>query len=224
MKINPEIEESWRQILEMEFFSEYFIQLKEKLVEERAKYLVYPPGKMIFSAFNRTPFHEVKVVIIGQDPYHGQGQANGLCFSVADGIRKPPSLENIFKELNTDLGIVIPASGNLEKWAAQGVLLINASLTVRANTPNSHAHIGWEKFTDAVIKKLSDEREGVVFMLWGKFAQAKEELIDNKKHFILKAAHPSPYSAYNGFFGCRHFSKANQILVSQGIKAVDWSL
>ncbi|HOY32782.1 MAG TPA: uracil-DNA glycosylase [Bacteroidales bacterium] len=222
--MKPHIEESWRQILMDEFNAGYFLQLRERLVEEKKNYVVYPPGMLMFSAFNRTPFDAVKVVIIGQDPYHGQGQANGLCFSVSDGIRKPPSLENIFKELNTDMGIPVPVSGNLEKWADQGVLLLNASLSVRANTPNSHQNYGWHIFTDAVIKKLSDNKQGLVFLLWGKFAQSKESLIDTGKHYILKAAHPSPYSAYSGFFGCRHFSKANEILRNTGKAEIDWSI
>jgi len=222
--INPEIEESWKTVLKTEFNSEYFLNLKSRLVEEKKQYTVYPPGSQIFSAFNFTPFDDVRVVIIGQDPYHGPDQANGLCFSVSDGIKKPPSLDNIFKELNSDLGISIPASGNLEKWANQGVLLLNASLTVRANTPNSHQNFGWHIFTDAVIKVLSDNKDGLVFLLWGKFAQSKEALIDTEKHHLLKAAHPSPYSAYNGFFGCRHFSKTNEILRNLGKPQIDWAL
>jgi len=223
-QIDPHIEESWKHMLLDEFNAEYFSKLRTHLVEEKKQFTVFPPGKLIFSAFNHTPFDAVKVVIIGQDPYHGPGQANGLCFSVSDGIRKPPSLENIFKELNSDLGISAPLSGNLEKWAGQGVLLLNASLTVRANTPNSHQNFGWHSFTDAVIKKLSDTKQGLVFLLWGKFAQGKESLIDTNKHHILKAAHPSPYSAYNGFFGCRHFSKTNEIIRNQGKEEIDWSI
>ncbi len=223
-QINPQIAESWKSRLVDEFNAEYFIQLRARLVEEKKKYVVYPSGSLIFSAFDHTPFDSVKVVIIGQDPYHGQGQANGLCFSVSDGIKKPPSLENIFKELNSDLGIPVPLYGNLEKWAEQGVLLLNASLTVRANTPNSHQDIGWHTFTDAVIKILSDNKEGLVFLLWGKFAQGKEALINTEKHYILKAAHPSPFSAYNGFFGCRHFSKTNEILRKSGKKEIDWAI
>ncbi len=223
-KISPLIEDSWKQILQNEFDSDYFSSLKEKLLEEKKRYVVYPPGSQIFSAFNHTPFDDIKVVILGQDPYHGPGQANGLCFSVSPGIKKPPSLVNIFKEINNDLGIEIPETGNLEKWAKQGVLLLNASLTVRANTPNAHQEFGWQTFTDAVIKNISDKKNGIVFMLWGKFAQSKETLIDTTKHFILKAAHPSPFSAYNGFMGCKHFSKANEILKSLGKKEIDWSL
>ncbi len=222
--INPKIEESWKSRLMKEFNAEYFMQLREQLKEEKKHYVIYPPGSLIFSAFDHTPFDAVKVVIIGQDPYHGEGQANGLCFSVSNGIAKPPSLENIFKELNADLGIPVPRAGNLEKWADQGVLLINASLTVRANAANSHQNLGWHTFTDAVIRILSDQKQGLVFLLWGKFAQGKETLIDSSKHHILKAAHPSPLSAYNGFFGCRHFSKTNEILRNEGKKEIDWAI
>ncbi|HOV10873.1 MAG TPA: uracil-DNA glycosylase [Bacteroidales bacterium] len=222
--MNPKIEESWKSRLMKEFNAEYFMQLREQLKEEKKHYVIYPPGSLIFSAFDHTPFDAVKVVIIGQDPYHGEGQANGLCFSVSNGIAKPPSLENIFKELNADLGIPVPRAGNLEKWADQGVLLINASLTVRANAANSHQNLGWHTFTDAVIRILSDQKQGLVFLLWGKFAQGKETLIDSSKHHILKAAHPSPLSAYNGFFGCRHFSKTNEILRNEGKKEIDWAI
>ena len=222
--INPQIEESWKTRLMQEFTAQYFSQLKEQLTEEKKRFVIYPPGSLIFSAFDHTPFDAVKVVIIGQDPYHGAGQANGLCFSVSNGIPKPPSLENIFKELKTDLGISVPVTGNLEKWANQGVLLLNASLTVRANTANSHQNLGWHTFTDAVIRILSNQKQGLVFLLWGKFAQGKEALIDISKHHILKAAHPSPLSAYNGFFGCRHFSKTNELLRMQGKKEIDWAI
>jgi uracil-DNA glycosylase len=221
-KIAPQIEESWKQLLSEQFGADYFLQLKQKLVEDKKQFVVYPPGAQIFSAFDHTPVDKVKVVIIGQDPYHGPGQANGLCFSVSPGIKKPPSLENIFKELQTDLGIPIPTTGNLEKWALQGVLLLNASLTVRANSPNSHQDFGWHTFTDEVIRQLNQHKKGLVFLLWGKFAQGKETLIDTQKHFILKAAHPSPFSAYNGFMGCKHFSKTNEILRSQGLQEIDW--
>ncbi|MEI6853835.1 MAG: uracil-DNA glycosylase [Bacteroidota bacterium] len=221
-KIAPQIEESWKQLLSEQFGADYFLQLKQKLVEDKKQFVVYPPGAQIFSAFDHTPVDKVKVVIIGQDPYHGPGQANGLCFSVSPGIKKPPSLENIFKELQTDLGIPIPETGNLEKWAMQGVLLLNASLTVRANSPNSHQDFGWHTFTDEVIRQLNQHKKGLVFLLWGKFAQGKEALIDTQKHFILKAAHPSPFSAYNGFMGCKHFSKTNEILRSQGLQEIDW--
>jgi uracil-DNA glycosylase len=223
-KVAPQIEESWKQILLEQFESDYFLRLKEKLLEEKENFIVYPPGSQIFSAFNYTPVENVKVVIIGQDPYHGPGQANGLCFSVSQGIKKPPSLENIFKELQDDLGIPIPASGNLEQWALQGVLLLNASLTVRANMANSHQDFGWHTFTDEVIRQLNRQKKGLVFLLWGKFAQGKETLIDTGKHYILKAAHPSPFSAYNGFMGCKHFSRTNEILRSQGLQEIDWKI
>jgi uracil-DNA glycosylase len=223
-EVNPIIEESWKEILYKEFRSSYFADIKAFLVEEKKMNVVYPPGPQIFSAFNHTPFNNVKVVIIGQDPYHGKGQANGLCFSVNDGINKPPSLVNIFKELHDDLGVKIPTSGNLEKWADQGVLLLNATLTVRASQAGSHQNKGWENFTDAVIRALSDERDGLIFILWGAFAQAKQKLIDVSKHHILKAAHPSPFSAYNGFFGCKHFSKTNELLKQMGKEEINWGI
>ena len=217
------INKSWLEPLKKEFAAPYFSALKAFLISEKKQYKVYPPGTKIFAAFDHTPFENVKVVIIGQDPYHGEGQANGLCFSVSPGIRKPPSLENIFKELNTDLGIPIPQSGNLEPWADQGVLLLNATLTVRANQAGSHQKKGWETFTDAVIKEISERKKGLVFLLWGNYAQSKEELIDKNKHFILKAAHPSPL-ARGAFFGCKHFSKTNKILEHQGIQPIDWKI
>lgn len=220
--IDPKIEESWKKVLIDEFNKPYFLALKEFLVEEKQKYTVYPAGANIFNAFACTPFDQVKVVIIGQDPYHGPGQAHGLSFSVQDGIQKPPSLQNIFKELHEDVGKEIPESGNLESWARQGVMLLNATLTVRANQPGSHQKHGWEQFTDSVIKTLSDKKSGLVFLLWGRFAQDKAALIDSSKHYILKAAHPSPFSAYNGFFGCKHFSKTNEILQSQGKTPINW--
>lgn len=223
-EINPVIHESWKAILGNEFGSSYFISLKTFLVEEKHKYVIYPPGSQIFSAFDFTPFENVKVVILGQDPYHGKGQANGLCFSVSDGIQKPPSLQNIFKELQSDLGIPISKSGNLESWAKQGVLLLNATLTVREGQAGSHQNKGWEMFTDAVIRSLSQQRSGLVFLLWGAYAQAKAKMIDVTKHHILKAAHPSPLSAYNGFFGCRHFSKANALLRQMGKEEINWAL
>lgn len=223
-QIEPQIEESWKEVLLEEFRSDYFLELKEFLVAERKKNKVYPPGSQIFNAFNFTPFDKVQVVILGQDPYHGQGQAHGLCFSVPQGINPPPSLVNIFKELNSDLGIPVPAHGNLEKWAKQGVLLLNATLTVRANQAGSHQGKGWEQFTDAVIQRLSNQRVGLVYILWGRFAQAKEALIDTKKHYVLKAAHPSPFSAYNGFFGSKHFSKTNELLRRHGLTEIDWDL
>jgi uracil-DNA glycosylase len=222
MEVNPRIEESWKAILEDEFEKQYFRELKEFLVDEKSKYSVYPPGGLIFNAFRLTPFDRVRVVILGQDPYHGQGQAHGLCFSVPPGITAPPSLVNIFKEIERDLGISVPSHGNLERWARQGVLLLNATLTVRANQPGSHQRKGWETFTNAVIGRLSEKRVGLIFLLWGKFAQEKEALIDTNRHYILKAAHPSPYSAYNGFFGCRHFSKTNDILKKHGLEEIDW--
>jgi uracil-DNA glycosylase len=222
--VNPQIESSWKEILNAEFSSDYFSRLKEFLVEEKKKFTIYPAGGQIFNAFNSTPFDQVRVVILGQDPYHGPGQAHGLCFSVPQGIAQPPSLVNIFKELQNDLGIPVPKHGNLEKWAKQGVLLLNATLTVRANQAGSHQGKGWERFTDAAIGKLSEQRVGIVFLLWGKFAQAKESLIDQNKHYILKAAHPSPLSAYNGFIGCRHFSKTNDLLVRHGLTQIDWRL
>lgn len=224
MEINPNIEASWKELLKEEFDKQSFHELKEFLVDEKANHLVYPPGGLIFNAFKLTPFDEVRVVILGQDPYHGQGQAHGLCFSVPQGVMPPPSLVNIFKEIERDLGVPVPRTGNLEKWARQGVLLLNATLTVRANQPGSHQRHGWEQFTDAVIQKLSAGRVGLVFLLWGKFAGEKENLIDTKRHYVLKAAHPSPFSAYNGFFGCRHFSKTNEILKKHGLEEIDWSL
>ncbi len=219
------IESSWKQELNDEFEKPYFKQIVHFLKEEKkAGKVIYPPGKQIFNAFEYTPFDKVKVVIIGQDPYHNPGQAHGLSFSVPDGVAPPPSLVNIFKELRDDLEIPIPNTGNLEKWAKQGVLLLNASLTVVASTPMSHSGIGWHIFTDEVIKHISNDKSNVVFLLWGKFAQNKEALIDTAKHKVLKAAHPSPLSAYNGFFGCRHFSKANAWLREAGEKPVDWSV
>ena len=222
--IDPAIESSWKEILWDEFQSPYFSELKSFLVEEKKQHTIFPPGNLIFNAFQHTPFHKLKAVILGQDPYHGQGQAHGLCFSVPPGIAQPPSLVNIFKELKSDLDVDIPAHGNLEKWADQGVLLLNATLTVRASQAGSHQNKGWEDFTNSVIQKISKERKGIVFLLWGRYAQAKESLIDGANHLILKAAHPSPFSAYNGFFGCRHFSKTNQYLKDQGIKPIDWRL
>jgi uracil-DNA glycosylase len=223
-EINPVIEESWKKVLGEEFDKPYFRALKSFLVEEKQRVLVYPPGKNIFEAFNRTPFHNVKVVILGQDPYHGAGQAHGLCFSVPGGVAFPPSLQNIFRELQTDLDIPYPKSGNLSRWADQGVLLLNATLTVRANQAASHQKQGWESFTDGAIQKLSEQRSKLVFLLWGKFAQNKKSLIDLSRHYVLEAPHPSPLSVYRGFFGCAHFSKANRLLVENGIKPIDWNL
>jgi len=222
--IQPEIEEGWRKALWEEFQAPYFSELKSFLVEEKKRFTVYPPGKLIFNAFNHTPFDRVKVVILGQDPYHGPGQAHGLCFSVPHGIAPPPSLVNIFKELHTDLGLPVPGHGNLVPWANQGVLLVNATLTVRAGQAGSHQNRGWETFTNRVIEKISEEKQGVVFLLWGRYAQAKESLIDGRKHLVLKAPHPSPFSANNGFFGCRHFSRTNAYLEEQGLDRIDWAL
>ena len=221
-KISPQIAESWKLQLASEFQKVYFQQLKVFLLSEKKNQTVYPPGNQIFTAFNLTPFSDVKVVIIGQDPYHGAGQANGLCFSVADGIKKPPSLVNIFKEINQDLGLDIPESGNLEHWAQQGVLLLNATLTVRAKNAGSHQKQGWEQFTDACIRKLSSERENLIFLLWGRFAQNKAALIDSNKHHILTAPHPSPFSAHSGFFGCGHFSKTNKLLKKMNKSTIQW--
>jgi uracil-DNA glycosylase len=222
--VNPIIEESWKEILRDEFNAGYFKDLKEFLVEEKKHYTIFPPGNLIFNAFNLTPFDKVKVVLIGQDPYHNIHQAHGLCFSVQPGIEHPRSLINIFKELHDDLGFEIPQNGNLEKWAQQGVLLLNATLTVRAHQAGSHQNHGWEIFTDAVIRKLSENKEGLVFLLWGNYAQAKENLIDTSKHYILKTVHPSPLSASRGFFGCKHFSKTNEILQQLGKEIIDWEL
>ncbi len=222
--IDPVIEAGWKSVLLDQFQSPYFRTLKEFLVEEKKKYTLYPPGRLIFNAFQRTPFDRIKVVILGQDPYHGKGQAHGLCFSVPQGIPKPPSLVNIFKELQADIGIPIPEHGTLDKWTDQGVLLINATLTVRDSQAGSHQKHGWETFTNRVIEVVSQEKNGVVFLLWGRFAQAKESLIDSSKHLILKSAHPSPLSAYNGFFGCKHFSLTNDYLEKQGNPGIDWAL
>jgi len=219
------IEHSWKEQLKKEFEKTYFMQIVTHIKTEAATgKTIYPPGAKMFNAFEVTPFNKVKVVILGQDPYHGPGQAMGLSFSVPDGVGIPPSLMNIYKELRNDIGMQIPATGNLTHWAEQGVLLLNAVLTVRANEPASHSKIGWMEFTDAVIKKLSDERSGLVFLLWGKFAQEKQILIDQTKHHVLKAAHPSPFSADKGFFGCKHFSTANAYLTKQGLDPIDWSV
>ena len=222
--IDPKIEESWKEILKEEFNKQYFSDLKQFLKKEKEQYLIYPPGNLIFNAFNQTPFDKVKVVILGQDPYHGPGQAHGLCFSVPEEAGSPPSLINIFKEIRNDLGIPVPSSGNLGKWASQGVLLLNTALTVRANQPLSHQNKGWETFTDEVIKILSNNKNGLVFLLWGRHAKAKELLINSSKHYVLKAAHPSPFSAASGFFGCRHFSLTNEYLVKHSLAPIEWSL
>jgi len=222
MQTDIKIADSWKKKLHKEFEKEYFKELILFVKKEYATHTVYPPGKEIFHAFDSCPFDDVKVVILGQDPYHGAGQANGLCFSVNDGIRQPPSLQNIFKEIRNDLEKPIPVSGNLDRWAKQGVLLLNSILTVRASSPASHQNKGWETFTDAVIKIISDEKSHVVFLLWGAYAQKKGEVIDRSKHLVLMSAHPSPFSADRGFFGCKHFSKANDYLKSKGLKEIDW--
>lgn len=229
--IDPKIEPSWKARLEGEFRQPYFSALKAFLKEEKARgETIFPPGPLIFNAFNKAPFDSVKVVILGQDPYHGPGQAHGLCFSVQRGVKPPPSLVNIYKELKADTGAVpggtfaIPDHGNLEAWAGQGVLLLNASLTVRASQPGSHQGKGWETFTSAAVKALNDSREGLVFLLWGRPAQEKGSIIDPERHHVLKAAHPSPFSADRGFFGCRHFSRANELLAKSGRSPIDWRL
>lgn len=223
--MDVKIDESWKAVLKGEFAKPYFPQIPLHIKTEKSQgKIIYPPGSVIFNAFNTTPFDKVKVVILGQDPYHGKGQAHGLCFSVQYGVPPPPSLLNIFKELQDDIGIEIPNHGNLTHWAEQGVFLLNASLTVRAGEPMSHAKIGWAQFTDTVIKTISDKKKHVVFLLWGKFAQEKRVLVDETKHLILRSVHPSPLSAYGGFFGCKHFSKTNEYLASKGIDPIDWSL
>ncbi len=219
------IEPSWKKVLKDEFDKPYFPQIPLHIKTEKSQgKTIYPPGSLLFNAFNTTPFDKVKVVILGQDPYHGAGQAHGLCFSVQYGIQPPPSLMNIFKELEDDIGVQMPNHGNLTHWAQQGVFLLNASLTVRAGEPMSHSKIGWAAFTDTVIKKISEQKKNIVFLLWGKFAQEKRVLIDESKHLILRSVHPSPLSAYGGFFGCKHFSKTNEYLASKGIDPIDWSL
>lgn len=223
--MDVKMEESWKAVVQPEFSKPAFRQTVAHIKMERSLgKTIYPPGSLIFQAFALTPFDKVKAVLLGQDPYHGQGQAHGLCFSVPEGIKPPPSLINIFKELQDDLGMPPPRHGNLSRWARQGVLLLNACLTVRANEPASHAGIGWTAFTDAVIETISRKKDHVVFLLWGKYAQQKQALIDETRHLVLKAAHPSPYSAHAGFFGCRHFSKTNTYLVSHGIDPIDWAL
>ena len=216
------MEESWKQLLNDEFEKDYFKQLVHFVKEEYQNHKIYPPGSLIFSAFDRCSFDDLKVVIVGQDPYHGPGQANGLSFSVNEGLRHPPSLQNIFKEIQSDMSISIPESGNLERWADQGILLLNATLTVRAAQAGSHQNKGWEEFTDAALKAVSDLKEDAVFLLWGAYAQKKGAIIDQSKHFVLKAAHPSPFSAHSGFFGCKHFSKTNQFLSSKGLEPINW--
>lgn len=220
----PDIESSWYEVLRQEFEEPYFYEIKSFLIQEKRQYIVYPPSQLIFNAFNLTPFDKVKVVILGQDPYHNVGQAHGLAFSVPNGIMPPPSLKNIFKELQSDIGMPIPTNGNLESWAREGVLLLNSCLTVRANNPASHQGIGWQRFTDAAINALSEKKEHIVFLLWGNYAIAKEKLIDTRKHLVLKTVHPSPLSANRGFFGCRHFSQTNTYLSSNGISPIKWDV
>ncbi len=219
------IENSWKALLSEEFQKPYFPAIKNFIIAQKARgKTVYPPGNLVFNAFNLTPFSALKVVVIGQDPYHGAGQAHGLCFSVPHGVKPPPSLVNIYKELANDVeGFQLPNHGNLEAWAKQGVLLLNASLTVNAAEPNSHATCGWHTFTDAVIRNISQNSTGKIFLLWGKFAQQKAELIDSSRHHILKAGHPSPFSA-NLFFGCKHFSKTNELLRQQGVSEIQWQV
>ncbi len=216
------IEESWEKVLQTEFDKPYFKDLTDFVRSEYATATIYPPASLIFNAFNLCPFDKVKVVIIGQDPYHGPGQAHGLCFSVNDGVQFPPSLQNIFKEIKSDLDIPIPTSGNLTRWAEQGVLLLNATLTVRAHSAGSHQKKGWETFTDSVIRILAEQKENLVFILWGAYAQKKGAFIDNNRHLILSSAHPSPLSAYNGFFGNHHFSLTNEWLQKHGIDTINW--
>ncbi len=216
------IEPSWKRLLTDEFEKPYFGELIRFVKEEYEKHKVYPPGRLIFNAFDHCPFNEVKVVILGQDPYHGPGQAHGLCFSVPDGVLFPPSLQNIFAEIEKDMGVPVPASGNLERWARQGVFLLNATLTVRAHQAGSHQHKGWEQFTDSVIHTLAEQKDNVVFMLWGSYAQQKGKFIDTSRHLVLQSVHPSPLSAYRGFFGNGHFSKANAYLAAHGQEPISW--
>jgi uracil-DNA glycosylase len=223
-RVDPVLEAGWKAALEAEFGKEYFFSLKQFLLDEKSRSRVFPPGSLIFNAFNHTPFDRVKVVLLGQDPYHGAGQAHGLCFSVPEGVAKPPSLINIFKELRSDLDLPKPSHGNLTAWADRGVLLLNATLTVRENQAGSHQNRGWETFTNEAIRQLSARRKGLVFLLWGNFAIAKQSLIDTSRHSVLTSVHPSPLSAHRGFFGCRHFSKTNEILQRQGDEVIDWRL
>ncbi|MEI6553534.1 MAG: uracil-DNA glycosylase [bacterium] len=221
-KKDVKIEDSWKAVLKDEFSKEYFKDLTDFVRNEYKSGTIYPAPKNIFRSFELCPFQKTKVVIIGQDPYHGVGQANGLCFAVGEGAQLPPSLQNIFKEIESDTGVMPEKNGDLTRWAKQGVLLLNATLTVKANTAGSHQRKGWEEFTDSVIEKLSAEREGLVFILWGNYARKKGEKIDRNKHLVLEAQHPSPFSAYNGFFGCKHFSKANKYLKDKGLGEIDW--
>ncbi|HRH68257.1 MAG TPA: uracil-DNA glycosylase [Flavobacteriales bacterium] len=220
----PDIGEGWYEALAAEFQAGYFAQLKAFLMEDQARNTVFPRARDIFAAFNNTPFEQVRVVILGQDPYHGPGQAHGLCFSVPEGIPPPPSLMNIFQEIGRDLGLQRPTTGDLTPWARQGVLLLNATLTVRSGEAGSHQGRGWEQFTDAVIRAVSEKNSGVIFLLWGRYAQQKSVLIDPERHYVLQAPHPSPLSAHRGFIGCGHFSRVNELLVAQGKPPIDWSL
>ena len=220
--MNVRIEDSWKEVLSDEFDKPYFMRLVDFVKHEDATGVVYPPGNKIFNAFNLCPFDKVKVVLLGQDPYHEPGQAHGLCFSVNDGVPFPKSLINIFKEIKDDVGVDVPVSGNLTRWAEQGVLLINSTLTVRRGSAGSHQGQGWEEFTDAVIRVLNEKRDGLVFILWGSYAQKKASFIDQGRHCVLKSAHPSPLSAYRGFFGCRHFSKTNEYLVNKRESPINW--
>lgn len=223
--MSVQLEEGWKTALAGEFEKPYMQQLRMFLKQEQQTYRIFPPNKLIFNAFNHTPFDQVKVVILGQDPYHNIGQAHGLSFSVPPGIDIPPSLRNMYKELSTDIpGFQMPAHGDLTAWADRGVLLLNATLTVRAHTAGSHQHKGWELFTDKAISALSQQREGIVFLLWGRYAKNKAAIIDHRKHLLLTAAHPSPLSAHNGFFGCGHFSKANAYLINNGKEPVNWQI
>lgn len=220
--MNVRIEQTWKQILDQEWDRDYFIKLTDFVRDSYGSHTIYPPAAKIFAAFDACPFDKVKVVILGQDPYHGPGQANGLCFSVSPGIELPPSLINIFKEVSSDLGTAMPSDGNLERWARQGVLLLNATLTVEAHKAGSHQGHGWEEFTDAAVRKLAEERDGLVFMLWGSYAIRKGAFIDRNRHLVLTAPHPSPLSAYRGFFGCKHFSQANQWLQAHNQTPIEW--
>ena len=220
--MNVRIDESWRERLQSEFDAPYFARLTDFVRHEYATTRVYPPGSQMFAAFDACPFDKVKVVILGQDPYHEPGQAHGLCFSVNDGVPFPPSLQNIFKEIHDDIGTPVPMSGDLTRWANQGVLLLNATLTVRAHQAGSHQNKGWEQFTDAVIHRLAQERENLVFILWGSYAQRKGEFIDRSRHLVLQSPHPSPLSAHRGFFGNRHFSRTNEYLTAHGIEPILW--
>ena len=224
MNVSPDIEESWKVVLQNEFEKKYIKNLKQFLTNEKEKYQIFPKGTEIFNAFNSTPFHKLKVVILGQDPYHGEGQAHGLSFSVPKGVKTPPSLVNIFKEIEEDLKINNHGKGDLTKWTEQGVLLLNATLTVRSNMAGSHQNKGWEQFTDKVISTISEEREGIIFLLWGRFAQNKSKLIEKSKHHILMSSHPSPLSSYRGFLGCKHFSECNEILKRKNKTEINWQL